>query len=283
MIQARFQASKRHYIRNYLYNLVPVRVRRRFNKLRFDLTRRNIFLTKNEKKLKALKNIHKGQRCFIIGNGPSLRIEDLEKLNNEITLAANKIYLAFESTKWRPTYYCVTDDMVVKQNFDDINNLSGFVKFFPSVSLTRWKTFLDNAVFFRYTYYKKRFPEPPKFGFDITDRIYAGRTVLYALIQIAAFMGIRKIYMTGVDFDFTMPSQKKGRLLISKTENNHFHPEYRRQGEIWVDPKLDHQEAAFKAAKTALNQLGGQIYNATRGGKLEVFPRVDFDKLFRCY
>jgi len=280
MVNNSIQSSKRHYKRNYLYNLIPVWARRQFNKYRFDLTRLNIFLTKNEKKLAAVKDIHKGQRCFIIGNGPSLKISDLEKLKNEITFAANKIYLAFESTDWRPTYYSVTDDMVAKQNFDEINRLTGFMKFFPSVSLTRWKTFFDDAIFFRYIYYKNRYPEPPKFGFDICHEIYSGRTVLYVLIQIAAFMGIREIYMIGVDFDFTLPPQKNGRFLVSQNESNHFHPAYRRFGEIWIDPKLHYQEKAFYSAKIALNHLNGQIYNSTRGGKLNILSRRDFDELF---
>ncbi|MEH7386551.1 hypothetical protein V7147_14250, partial [Bacillus sp. JJ1521] len=56
-------------------------------------------------KLKKIKNKHMGQRCFIIGTGPSLTIEDLEKLRNEMTFSMNSICLAFDETDWRPTYY----------------------------------------------------------------------------------------------------------------------------------------------------------------------------------
>ena len=59
-----------------------------------------------------LKDIHKGKRGFVIGNGPSLKIEDLDNLNNEITIASNKIYLAFEETKWRPKFYTVADPIL---------------------------------------------------------------------------------------------------------------------------------------------------------------------------
>ena len=41
--------------------------------------------------LKTLKGIHIGKRCFIIGNGPSLRVEDLEKIKDEYTFAANRM------------------------------------------------------------------------------------------------------------------------------------------------------------------------------------------------
>lgn len=59
--------------------------------------------------LKTLKGIHAGKRCFIIGNGPSLCAEDLDKLKDEYTFAANRIYEIFYLTEWRPTYYFVVD------------------------------------------------------------------------------------------------------------------------------------------------------------------------------
>jgi uncharacterized Rossmann fold enzyme len=75
---------------------------------------------KYSKKLKSFKDIHKGKRCFIIGNGPSLKMEDLDKLKNEYTFAANKIYLAFEETDWRPTYYCIQDLKLFLRDFESI-------------------------------------------------------------------------------------------------------------------------------------------------------------------
>lgn len=63
---------------------------------------RHYYLFKEGRRLKKLKNIHLGKRCFIIGNGPSLKAEDLSKLykNNEITFAFNRIYHIFDQTKW---------------------------------------------------------------------------------------------------------------------------------------------------------------------------------------
>ena len=45
--------------------------------------------------LRTLKDSHQGQRCFIMGNGPSLAKTDLSKLKNEFTFGMNRIYLAF--------------------------------------------------------------------------------------------------------------------------------------------------------------------------------------------
>jgi len=254
--------------------------RRVWDFFRFELAGHNIFMSDNEKKMGKLRNIHANRRCFIIGNGPSLMIEDLEKLKNEITFAANKIYLAFDKTNWRPTYYAVTDDFVAKQNYPEINKLSGFPKFFPCHAKTLWGTPFDDAIYFRYIYYQNRYPQPPRFGLKPACKIYAGRTVLYAFIQLACFMGIREIYLLGVDFNFIEPPNKVGRTLISDGESNHFHPDYRAPGEKWVEPKLNQQKKAFEKAATTVEMLGGRILNATREGKLEVFTRVNFNELF---
>lgn len=81
-------------------------------------------LIKNDINIKALKNKHKGQRCFIVGSGPSLKVDDLNKLKDEVTFACNKIYLAFNDTSWRPTYYSVYDVLVAENNKSEIDALN---------------------------------------------------------------------------------------------------------------------------------------------------------------
>lgn len=265
------------YIRNTYFRSLIYRL---WVYIKFEFAKRKYCITKNERQIASLKNKHKGKRCFIIGNGPSLKISDLDKLKNEITFAANKIYLAFDQTDWRPTYYSVTDYMVAQQNYSEINRLQGFEKLFPVFAKERWGTHFKNSIYFRYEYSTKRFPEPPYFSLNPFEKIYAGKTIIYALIQIACYMGIREIYLIGIDFNFKVPDKKNDHVLYSEGECNHFHPQYRKKGEKWRDPQLDYQQKAFQVAKESVANLGGQIFNATRGGKLEVFPRIDFDSLF---
>ena len=72
-------------------------------------------IERNQQYWRNLKNIHKGRRGFVIGNGPSLKLGDLDRLQNEITIASNKIYLAFNETNWRPSYFTVCDALVWKK------------------------------------------------------------------------------------------------------------------------------------------------------------------------
>ena len=49
------------------------------------------YLGNSQLYLSSIKNKFKGQRGFVIGNGPSLRVEDLERIKNEVSIASNKI------------------------------------------------------------------------------------------------------------------------------------------------------------------------------------------------
>jgi len=241
-------------------------------------------LTVNDRKLAGLKDRHAGRRCFIIGNGPSLKITDLDRLHGEITFASNKIYLAFDQTEWRPTYYCVEDTLVVKQHAGALGKLDHVIKFFPFY-MKKYIPPLKNALYF-YLQHEDFYPHPPRFGKNACHKLYWGCTVTYTLIQLAFYMGIRTMFLIGVDFDYTIPDGSHDTHLSMKVyessgEKNYFHPEYMTPGELNFIPNLFYHEKAFVAARKEIEQCGGQIFNATRGGKLEVFTRVDIDSLFR--
>nr|WP_319394422.1 6-hydroxymethylpterin diphosphokinase MptE-like protein [uncultured Desulfobacter sp.] len=235
-------------------------------------------------KLTALRNIHQGKRAFFIGNGPSLTISDLNLLQGEISFACNKIYLAFDQTQWRPTYYMVEDGLVAQQNAGEINNLHGMTKIYT----TYMKTLdipLTNGIYYR-CYFENSWPEPPSFSSDALDVLYSGNTVIYLMLQMASFMGITQFYLIGIDFSFRLPNKVEkpnGQTFSVYThanEHNHFHPDYRAPGEKWYEPNLERQALAFKTAEQAILKKGGVLYNATRGGNLENLPRVNLDCLF---
>ncbi len=242
-----------------------------------------IAVTANERKVADLKNIHRGRRCFIIGNGPSLNIEDLPRLKNEVTFACNKIYLAFDKTEWRPTYYSILDVLVAENNSKVVNKLN-LCKIFHE-DVRPWFDGADDIIWL------KGLAEPlidgeyqGRFSANPLDGVCGGWSVIFPQIQIAYYMGIREIYLIGVDFSFDVPkpSGKKciyGDVLEHQGENNHFHPEYRKPGETWSIPSLDLQYKAFVAAKQTVEANGGRIFNASRKTALDVFPCVDFDSI----
>ena len=82
------------------------------NKARVQLSRIGRYKKKDNNYWESLRNQYSGQRGFIIGNGPSLRVEDLDSLQGEITIASNKIYMIFPKTPWRPTFYTIADTIL---------------------------------------------------------------------------------------------------------------------------------------------------------------------------
>jgi hypothetical protein len=231
-------------------------------------------LSDNSQRITTLKNKHADQRCFILGNGPSLKIEDLTRLKGEITFAHNKVFLAFDLTPWRPSYYNVEDYMVIRQNRETINALKGFPKLLNCHEPGTW-TIDEWTITYRLLVSSEEaypeFSENPYIG------LTCGYSVCYSSLQWAYFMGFKSIVLLGMDFNFVVPNTDAKGEIKSDGEMNHFMPNYRQRGEVWVTPKLERQEKAFKHARDWLGKRGVRVFNATRGGKLEVFPRVNLD------
>ena len=134
--------------------------------------------------------------------------------------------------------------------------------------------------------YEDRYPEPPPFSDNPVRCVYGGNTVLYTLLQFALHMGIKDVYLLGIDFNYETPktvaTSHDGEPWFYQVgpERNHFHPDYLKPGDLMGNPNLHRHEKSYLAARAAFEAAGGRILNATRGGKLEIFPRVDFDSLF---
>jgi hypothetical protein len=236
-----------------------------------------LVIGENARRIEALRDIHRGKRAVIIGNGPSLRIADLSLLQGEITFAANKIFLAFEHTPWRPTYYNVEDPLVIQQNSTKINELRGFLKLLNRNEAAYLSVDESTVLYDLLVLPQVQFPA---FSANPHRGLYCGYSVCISSIQWAWFMGVTEIYLIGVDFSFTVPPTETGGRLTSTGEVNHFVAGYRTPGELWYPPKLEEQRAAFAHCHDWLSSRGVSLINATRGGKLDVLPRVDFEEVF---
>lgn len=239
--------------------------------------------SKDYENILKLKDKHKDKRTFLIGNGPSLRNEDLGLLKDEITFAANKIYLAFKNTTWRPTYYLVEDDLVYKQNYNEIKNLKETIKLFPNYA-RGWAEPICDASYFNLKYLPDS-DDFPQFNPDPINGMFWGSTVVFTMIQWAIYLGSKEIYLLGIDFSFDVPKKQMvnehNRIdLICEGEINHFHKDYRKIGEKWNLPNLEIQVKSFTRAKEYAQEHGIKIYNASRETKLDVFERINFNKLF---
>lgn len=247
--------------------------------LRTQVLKRGIAFTENNRQLIGLKNRHKGKRAFIIGNGPSLRKTDLRLLKDEVTIGCNGLFLIFDEMGYLPTYYTVEDRLVAEDRAEVINRITGTTKVFPADLKYCLKADSD-TIFINFL---RKYEGFPKLTESFETHVYWGGTVTLLNIQLAWYLGIREVYLIGVDHNYQPPTnadEQKGPVIKSHSNDvNHFHPDYFGPGYRYHDPKVERMEEAYIEAKRFFEKNGGVIYNATAGGKLEVFPRVLFESI----
>ncbi len=253
-----------HVLRNqgidilrYIYNYVP--------------NHREMFYP-----LRKFKDIHKGERCFIVATGPSLTIEDVNKLKGEICWTCNSGISLFDKTDWRPTYYAIADGTVfrrIKNNLDQVRLNCAFYNhkdiewggenIYP---LPMWVSLvLDSETrnVIPKVFRKKRMSN------DISKKVYMGGNITNIIIQICFYMGFKEIYLLGCDCNY-QGKQTHSNIVDYKDSNKL----YESADYIYHSMIEDH-----KCALREANKRGVKIYNATRGGMLEVYERVDLDKV----
>lgn len=227
----------------------------------------------SRRRLAALKDTRKGERCFIIGNGPSLNQTDLSKLRGESTFGLNRIYLLFPKLGFSTTYYLSMNDLVIEQCAGDILNLP-----IPKFLTWRSRRFLNPTedTHFLYTTYTG-----PKFARDVTGRLWEGATVTYVALQLAYHMGFEKVILIGVDHNFVTRGDANKVVTSQGDDPNHFAANYFGKGFRWQLPDLETSERAYRMARQAYESDNRQVLDATVGGKLSVFPKVDYESLFQ--
>ena len=228
------------------------------------------------KRLAELKDIHKGKRTFIIGNGPSLKQTDLSKLKNEITFGMNRIYVIFPEIGFHTTYFAATNNLVIEQFHDDILAL-------PMPKFLAWRSHhyfspelpLSNIPTFLYTSYTG-----PRFSYDVRGRVWESATVTNVTLQIAFHMGFDQVVLIGVDHNFASKGEANKTVVSEGDDPNHVTPNYFGKGVRWQLPDLDTSEIGYALARDHFRKAGREVIDATVGGKLTIFPKVDYNSLF---
>lgn len=224
--------------------------------------------------VKKFHNKYTGKRCFVVATGPSLTIDVLDMLhkNNEYSFGVNTTYKVFSKTKWRPNFYVVTDQVcqevygkeILDQNIDEY--------FFADCNVKFMNKYKQNNLHYLHVVYE-RSQGLIRFSDDISKQVYnnsGGGTVIYSCLQIACYLGFNEIYIIGADCDYE--GVKKHFI------NDYYHDSD--EGE----KRIFNNEGAFieyQSARQYADYHDLKIYNATQGGKLEIFNRVNVNDLFK--
>lgn len=246
---------------------------------RHALAARGWPLSANERRLLALRDRHRGGRCVILGGGPSLVSTPWELLAGEVTFAVNGFYHLLPKVGFVPTYYVVEDRLVAEDNRHALSSLEGPTRIFPE-DLRYALAGGERSVFLRFERFyddpERPSPEFPRFVDPERLVFYWGGTVSYLNLQLAYYMGFQDVFLLGMDMNYAVPDGLRSNVILSREDDrNHVHPAWFGPGKRWHDPQVQRMQLAFERARQAFEAAGRRVYNATPGGKLEVFPRVD--------
>ena len=222
-------------------------------------------------RISRFKDKHLGERCFIIGNGPSLNKMDLSPLRNEFTFGLNRIYLLFPKLGFHTTYLVSVNQLVIEQCAEDLASL-------PMPKFISWRGIRANIespkTIFIKTSYDVGFSDNPE------KLVYESATVTNVALQLAYYMGFSEVILIGVDHSFVSKGKPNTTVVTQDSDPNHFDPNYFPKGFRWQLPDLERSELGYSLARETFIQEGKQILDATLGGKLQIFPKVNYAELF---
>jgi hypothetical protein len=208
-----------------------------------------------------LHNTHEGETCTVIGNGPSLNDIPLRFLKKYPSFGANRIYLL---PKFKATFYTAIDGLMISQWLNDIAKLPQKIKFIRA----SYAIDVPGSIPIVST-------KPRVFCYDPNEGLYEGWTVTFVNLQIAYWMGFKRVLLVGVDHNFIFTPTPEKRSYIPGDDPNHFDPNYFKQAQ-WDQPNLENSRQAYILAQEAYVGHGREIINLSTRTELDVFPREDW-------
>lgn len=246
--------------------------------------RLKLWLYPCDRRLKDLKNRFQGQRCFIVALGPSLTVDDLELIasHGEYSFSMNRCYQFFDKTSWRPNCYFISDNRgFTSESREFVKRMitEGITVIYSKFAIP--KGMPKNAIYYKVDFInallkmsrKKKYNDKAQhihFSTSAYKFIFDGSTCVHSIIQLAYYMGFSEIYLVGCDCGVSN-SMAYSNLLNNPYKN------IGNMNKLGDDYILDYRSLKKDIEKKGLNL---KIYNATRGGRLDVFPRIDLEDLF---
>lgn len=236
------------------------------------------------------KDIHKGKRAFVIVNGPSLKAQNLELLENELTFVVSGFYKHEVIKKWQPTYYSILDKAFFdgsessKSFFKEINRYISksifFIPLFRGYNRNQELGLLPDKsrVFYIAT------AGTPNQNIDMTSVVQSFQSVSAFSLSQAIYMGCSPIYLLGFDHDYLANRGFEKHFYEGNTipglerKNKPLSEMFPYDGEMMSCYKLWQN---YKSLKLIAEKKNIEILNATNGGYLDVFPRVEFEKIIQ--
>ena len=235
------------------------------------------------------KDKHKGDRVFLIANGPSLAYTNLNLIKDEISIAMNKVSLIWARNEmWRPTYYLFSSTNVNSpiwgQSWIDSVREAAMEEGITSFIAKQFKPAIDpHDTIPQINWFKSMSENKPDtkgdildscFSRNINERIDKSGTSMNLALQLAYHMNFKEIIILGSDLGF-IPDDG------STSDPNHFDESYRAEIAGYKIKKINNQmrnvhSLAYKNFLERDKEI--KIYNASLKTYLDVYPIIDYEK-----
>ena len=254
-------------------------------------------LTKYVKKNVELKNSHKGEACYIFGNGPSVKELDFDLFRDKFVITVNQLARNPEFWKLKSNVHFWADftffnlDLTKGENVELFNQMKNVktdgnspLCFFPAqfnkyISSTGLDKCLD-TYYFLDAYSLPAFMEREN---DYSSYIPGFYTVVHYAVWLANYMGFSKIFLFGCEMssivnvvNIRMKQTEHMNYAYEETDN-----ERKRAAEVRNSiPVYDEFYAQYRALYdyAFLNEYcekhGSQLYNCTPNTIVDSVPRV---------
>jgi hypothetical protein len=226
------------------------------------------------RRLQLLRDRHRGERCVIVANGPSLNEMRLGFLRQCDVIGLNKIFLGLDRFGFYPRYYVAVNPKVVVQSIDAIRRLN-CVRFIGARA-AREAAVEEDAL----THIVATDHPPARFSTDLALGIHEGWTVTHAALQVAYHLGYAEVALIGLDHRYQYSGPPNAENVLNGADPNHFSADYFGHGQAWDNPDLARSEESYRAAREQFERVGRRIVDATPGGSCPVFDKVDYRAYF---
>ncbi|MEK7575007.1 MAG: hypothetical protein AAB511_02130 [Patescibacteria group bacterium] len=254
----------------------------------------SLFYLKNKKLLslnKVLAGSAAGRRAFILATGPSIKTQDLSRLQGELCVSVSNFFVHPDFKKISPEYHIfpashkpITVEQMLDLLRDAEKHFPDGQKIFMSATdkylVEKFGVFKKQKVYY---YLISSSPLTAQGMINFSKRLPIIQTSPHIAVYLSLYLDVKEIYLLGVDHDW----------ILHIGETRHFYDEKKsalaQTGyNEWLESDLGTECEAYgrlwkiyRQIRTYATKHKVVIINATTGSLLDVFPRANLEEILK--
>lgn len=259
--------------------------------------RKNNDLTQKIKNNTIFLNTHIGERCFILGNGPSLKDVDLELLEKEFVFTVNNFSLVDNYKKAKTNVHLWADlsffELREDQKYNHEELIENYLRiaeeqpicFVPDSAYDFIvKNKLDEVLNINYFSLFSSIDSKIRSHFDLSRAISCYSTVVQYAISIAIYMGFKEIYLLGCDCTNIISLLNSAMNIRSEGmhayKNDDVNERYKELLEHWSMKEAFYDQyflfEGFETLKAECDKRDIKLVNCSSSTLINELPRANF-------